>query len=105
MIERLRVGEKNEALFPGRVPHVRLSVHGSKKTGVAPSNATTTRVRLRPKARALAHEVKAFEKPIFGPCTLRRTWGTRPESKTVVEEQIRWRLPTELDKCASWRSR
>jgi hypothetical protein len=28
--------------------------------------------------------VKAFEKSIFGPCTLRRTWGTRPESKTVA---------------------
>jgi hypothetical protein len=26
----------------------------------------------------LAYGVKAFEKSVFGPCTLRRTWGTRP---------------------------
>jgi hypothetical protein len=25
------------------------------------------------------NDVKAFEEIIFGPCTLRRTWGTRPE--------------------------
>ena len=30
------VGAKNEALFPGRVPHVRPSVHGPKKTGRSP---------------------------------------------------------------------
>jgi hypothetical protein len=29
-------GAKNEALFPGRVPHVRLSVHGPNKTGRSP---------------------------------------------------------------------
>jgi hypothetical protein len=29
--------------------------------------------------RILAHGVKALEKPVFGPCTLVRTWGTRPE--------------------------
>jgi hypothetical protein len=28
--------------------------------------------------------VKAFEKSVFGPCTLGRTWGTRPEPKTAV---------------------
>jgi hypothetical protein len=30
------LGAKNEALSPGRVPHVRLSVHGAKKTGRSP---------------------------------------------------------------------
>jgi hypothetical protein len=25
--------------------------------------------------------VKAFEEFVFGPCTLGRTWGTRPETK------------------------
>jgi hypothetical protein len=30
------VGETNEPLIPGRVPHVRPSVHGTKKTGRSP---------------------------------------------------------------------
>jgi hypothetical protein len=47
--------------------------------GPAPSNALPTWAkRLRPRARVLAHEVKAFEESVFGPCTLGRTWGTRP---------------------------
>jgi hypothetical protein len=50
----------------GRVPHVRPSVHGPKKMGAALSNAPVT------------NGVKAFENTIFGPCTLGRTWGTRP---------------------------
>jgi hypothetical protein len=29
-------GGSSEALFPGRVPHVRLSVHGPKKMGRSP---------------------------------------------------------------------
>jgi hypothetical protein len=33
------VGAKNEALFPGRVPHVRPSVHGLKTTGRSPISA------------------------------------------------------------------
>src|SRR5450631_898257 len=37
------VRAKNQALFPGRVPHVRPSVHGPKKMGAAPSNATAAR--------------------------------------------------------------
>jgi hypothetical protein len=103
--------------FPGRVPHVRSSVHpdflssslalanfmrlslmkaahasvggapcrksgymGRKRRGAAPSNDSATRAkRLRRRARMVAHGVKAFEKFVFGPCTLRRTWGTRPE--------------------------
>ena len=28
--------------------------------------------------------MKALEESVFGPCTLRRTWGTRPEPTTVV---------------------
>ena len=34
---RRRGRAKNEALFPGRVPHVRPSVHGPKMTGRSPS--------------------------------------------------------------------
>ncbi len=115
------VGAKNEALFPGRVPHVRPSVHpdflssflaltnfmrlslmkaahasvggrplqeirdhGPKKTGRSPSQRFCWAKRLRPRARVLAHRVKALEKSVFGPCTLGRTWGTRPEPMTVV---------------------
>jgi hypothetical protein len=32
----------------------------------------------------LTYRVKAFEKTIFGPGTLVRTWGTRPISLNVV---------------------
>jgi hypothetical protein len=31
-----------------------------------------------------ANEVKAFEKSVFGPCTLSRTWGTRPEKRASL---------------------
>ena len=37
------VGAKNEALFPGRVPHVSPSVHGPKRRGAAPPNAFAMR--------------------------------------------------------------
>jgi hypothetical protein len=61
------------------VPHVRTSVHGTKKTGRSPSNALAMRAkRLMVKRRNLVtHGVKAFEKIVIGPCTLARTWGTR----------------------------
>ena len=36
------------------------------------------------KSKILVYGVKAFEKSVFGPCTLVRTWGTRPEPKTLV---------------------
>jgi hypothetical protein len=50
-------GGSSEALFPGRVPHVRLSVHGPKKMGAAPSTAFVTRVKgLWPRARILAQQ-------------------------------------------------
>src|SRR5882757_99687 len=45
--------------------------------------------RIRPRSRVLAREPKAFEKSVFGPCTLGRTWGTRPEPRTVLGDQIR----------------
>ena len=32
-----------------------------------------------PHRSTLADGVKAWEKPIFGPCTLLRTWGTHPK--------------------------
>jgi len=62
------VGAKTEALFPGRVPHVRPSVHGLKKTGRSSferfCNAAKT---LRPRARVLAHGMRALEESVFGP--------------------------------------
>jgi hypothetical protein len=42
---------------------------GRKRWGEAPSNAIAMR----------AKGLKAFEKTVFGPCTLMRTWGTRQE--------------------------
>src|SRR6202043_1098085 len=75
-----------EALFPGRVPHVRPSVHGPKKTGRSPSQRFSYEAkRLRPRARVVAHGVKALEESVFGPCTLGRTCFPRPEPTTVVE--------------------
>jgi hypothetical protein len=32
--------------------------------------------------------VKAFEKFVFGPCTLERTWGTRPKPWTWFGEEV-----------------
>jgi hypothetical protein len=58
---------------------------GRKGWGAAPSNAPATRAnRMWPRERILVHGVKAFENSAFGPCTLGRTWGTRPGPKTVV---------------------
>ena len=108
---RRRGGAKNEALLPGRVPHVRLSVHGPKMTRRSPSECfCSIATRLRTRARVLAHGLKALEEPVFGPwsripctgrhqrmrvrlslrksgCTLGRTWGPRPEPTTVVVSQ------------------
>ena len=38
------------------------------------------------------NRVKAFERSVFGPCTLRRTWGTRPEPTAFV-----WRSTVSFD--------
>src|SRR5216684_4105910 len=51
---------------------------GQKKTGRSPFPTLCYAGKLRPRARVLAHGVKAFEESVFGPCTLGRTWGTRP---------------------------
>jgi hypothetical protein len=70
---------KNEALFTGRVPHVRQSVRGPTKMGRSPFHRYCfAGRRMQPKARIVASGVKAFENSAFGPCTLGRTWGTRP---------------------------
>jgi hypothetical protein len=53
---------------------------------------------LRPRARILVHGVKAFEKSVFGPCTLRRTWGTRPEPRPQLRDEIRRSWQASLDK-------
>jgi hypothetical protein len=73
----------NEALFPGRVPHIRHRTW-AKKDGRSPFLRFCSRGRNGwAKIYTLAHAVKAFEESVFGPCTLGRTWGTRPEPKTL----------------------
>jgi hypothetical protein len=57
---------------------------GRKRRGAALPTLCYVAKRLRPRARVLAHGVKALEESVFGPCTLGRTWGTRPEPLTVV---------------------
>src|ERR1700745_2166580 len=58
---RRRGRAKNEALFPGRVPHVRPSVHGPKMTGRSPSQRFYSYRRLRSTARVPTYAVKALE--------------------------------------------
>jgi len=54
-----------------------LSVHGLIKTGTAPTNASVTQAKDCGQAQeSSCNREKAFEKPIFDPCMLRRTWGT-----------------------------
>src|SRR5579859_5325992 len=53
-------------------------------TGAQPLPTLLLIARLRSTARVRAHVVKAFEEPVFCPCTLGRTWGTRPTPTTVV---------------------
>jgi hypothetical protein len=46
---------------------------------------------------AVADRVKAFEEPVFGPCTLRRTWGTRPPSAGFGG----WKAPSGMRKMST----
>src|ERR1700688_1943717 len=64
----------------GRVPHVRTSVHGTKKMGRSPFHCSyyATKRLLLEAWMLVVHGAKAFEKIVIGPCTLVRTWGTRP---------------------------
>jgi hypothetical protein len=58
---------------------------GGRRRGAAPSNDSATwEKKAAAKIKSLARAVKAFEESVFGPCTLGRTWGTRPEPKTLV---------------------
>jgi|SRR5450631_2191194 hypothetical protein len=54
--------------------------HGPKKSGRSPfQRSCDAGKKTAPRAKMLVHGVKAFEKkPVLGPCTLVRTWGTRP---------------------------
>jgi hypothetical protein len=54
---------------------------GRKRRGRSPHPTLLLRgqTTVNRKEEFLAHGVKALEKPVFGPCTLVRTWGTRPE--------------------------
>ena len=61
------------------MPQVRQSVPGPETTGQSPSNA----FRFFPQS-PLRYRLKAFEKNMFGPGTLMRTWGTRLLRLTVV---------------------
>jgi hypothetical protein len=81
-----QVGAKNEALFSGRVPPCSPKRTRAEKDGAQPLPAL-----LLPGQKDRGQEedsscngVEAFEKSVFGPCTLGRTWGTRPEPKTLV---------------------
>jgi len=58
----------------GRVPHVRPGVRGPRTTGRSPTIALEL---------FLSDRLKAFEKNMFGPGTLMRTWGTRPSWSTA----------------------
>ena len=62
-----------------RVPHVRLSVRGTKTMGRTPFERFSLDLRDTVPERTARTKVRAFEGIFFGPCTLGRTWGTRPE--------------------------
>ena len=101
------VRAKNEALFPGRVPHVRQAYMGRKRRGAAPPNAFAMwRSELRPRAKVLAHGVKALEESVFGPCTLgehgapvqnRRPWfgdQIRQSSANLIWTSLKFNRPS-----------
>ncbi len=58
----------------GRVPHVRRGVHGPEETDIFPVLLVNWSMALVGRAKAL----EGLRPVFFGPCTLRRTWGTRP---------------------------
>jgi hypothetical protein len=72
VIHPVGVFSLTEPDWTGRVPQVRLGVPGPKKTGEA------TRVFTILTASSKRGEEKQSKNFIFGPGTLRRTWGTRP---------------------------
>jgi len=70
--EKLR--EPHKPLPPGRVPHVRPSVHGLNTTGEAPQCFLSMN-------HTVTDGVKAFEQCHFRPMYAGRTWGTRPGNR------------------------
>jgi hypothetical protein len=54
--------------------------------------------RLRPRARIVVHGVKAFEKSVFGPCTLGRTWHPSQNHRPRLGDEIRRAFQANLDK-------
>ena len=61
------------------VPCRKSGTMGRKKTGRSPPNAFCYVARCRGlEQEVLRLGLKALEESVFGPCTLRRTWGTRP---------------------------
>jgi hypothetical protein len=88
------------AVFPRRKPHTWYCLMlrnrksgfapayvGRKRWGVAPSNGFLLRKILPPREQSET-KIKAFEDIVFGPCTLGRTWGTRPEPERRLVSQV-----------------
>ena len=68
------VGAKNDALIPGRVPHVRLSVHGPKTDSSNAFAPCETILALgRNSFASVAERWKGLRPVFFGPRTLVRT--------------------------------
>ena len=68
----------------GGAPCRKSGTLGRKRRGAAPSSASDRWAIYRGQGQeSSCNKVKAFEKSIFGPCTLWRTWGTRPENRVL----------------------
>ena len=69
----------NEAPIAGRVPHVRPSVHGPKTEFFQCFHSMRKDSCSWPQSFChIAKALKGAAPHLFGPCTLGRTWGTRP---------------------------
>ena len=60
-------------------PTFALAYVGRKWRGVAPFERFRYSRKIPCPRVQFEAKVKAFEEIVFGPCTLGRTWGTRPE--------------------------
>jgi hypothetical protein len=76
---------QNRSSTPGRVPHVRQSVRGPKNTGAAPTTASLLYRENESVIHLLLKRKWWAASVFFIPCTLWRTWGTRPMG------EVQWR--------------
>jgi hypothetical protein len=85
-----RISSPTAVYGSGRVPHVRPGVHGPKTdfSNAFTPCATTLALRRSLLAR-LAERWKGLRPVFFGPCTLGRTWGTRPGKRALLLAQGR----------------